>query len=62
MSYYWVAHPLSCILPQPEGNSYEGMGHMWDILLAQDISSQGNEGVGMVGILPLASGISSNPG
>jgi hypothetical protein len=62
MSHYWVAHPLSCILQQPEGNSDVGMGHMWGILLAQGISSQGNEGVGMVGILPSASGISSNPG
>jgi hypothetical protein len=34
---------------------------MWGTLLAQGISFQGNAGVGMVGSLPLASGISSNP-
>jgi len=57
MIHYWAVHPLSCTLPQPEGNSDVGKGHMWGISLAQGILPQGTEGAGMADTLPLASGI-----
>ena len=52
---------LPYILQQPEGKLHVDTVHMQGILLAQDTSLQGNEGEGMVGILPLAFGTWNNP-